>query len=105
MSTIIVIGLRNDQTLIGADYTQSLFVFSLSPLPLLLSLSLFLIFLLFLLFIELFSMSLNEKTKLRGLIEILCSASEYESLPIRHKEDFMMKQLSTKIPLKLTNIK
>ncbi|XP_019848948.1 PREDICTED: U5 small nuclear ribonucleoprotein 200 kDa helicase-like [Amphimedon queenslandica] len=55
--------------------------------------------------IELFSMSLNEKTKLRGLIEILCSASEYEDLPIRHKEDSLMKQLLTKVPLKLTNIK
>ena len=50
-------------------------------------------------------MSLNEKTKLRGLIEILCSASEYEDLPIRHKEDSLMKQLLTKVPLKLTNIK
>jgi pre-mRNA-splicing helicase BRR2 len=55
--------------------------------------------------IELFSMSLNEKTKLKGLIEILCSASEYESLPIRHREDSLLKQLSTKIPLKLTNVK
>ena len=50
-------------------------------------------------------MSLNEKTKLRGLIEILCSASEYERLPIRHKEDALLAQLATKIPLKLTNVK
>lgn len=55
--------------------------------------------------IELFSMSLNEKTKLRGLIEILCSSSEYEGLPIRYKEDSLLRQLSTRIPLKLSNIK
>ena len=50
-------------------------------------------------------MSLNEKTKLRGLIEILCSSSEYEGLPIRYKEDSLLRQLSTRIPLKLSNIK
>ena len=48
-------------------------------------------------------MSLNEKTKLRGLVEILCSASEYESLPIRHKEEDLMKQLATRVPLRLPN--
>ena len=48
-------------------------------------------------------MSLNEKTKLRGLIEILCSASEYEGLPIRHKEDSLLKQLATRVPLKMQN--
>ena len=54
---------------------------------------------------ELFSMSLNSKTKLKGLIEILASAAEYENLPIRHKEDMLLQQLSTRVPLKLTNAK
>ena len=54
---------------------------------------------------ELFSMSLNSKTKLKGLIEILASAAEYENLPIRHKEDILLQQLSTRVPLKLTNVK
>lgn len=54
---------------------------------------------------ELFSMSLNSKTKLKGLIEILASAAEYENLPIRHKEDTLLQQLSTRVPLKLTNTK
>ncbi|XP_078355159.1 U5 small nuclear ribonucleoprotein 200 kDa helicase-like, partial [Oculina patagonica] len=42
--------------------------------------------------IELFSVSLNAKTKLRGLIEIISSAYEYERLPIRHHEDATLKQ-------------
>ena len=46
-------------------------------------------------------MSLNNKTKLRGLIEILSSAAEYEHLPIRHKEDSLLRQLSSRVPLKL----
>lgn len=42
---------------------------------------------------ELFSVSLNAKTKLRGLIEIIASAFEYESLSIRHHEDATLKQV------------
>ena len=38
-------------------------------------------------------MSLNNKTKMRGLIEILSEASEYENLPIRHKEEVVLKQV------------
>ena len=49
---------------------------------------------------ELFSMSLNNKTKLKGLIEILSSAAEYENLPIRHKEDSLLRQLSARVPIK-----
>ena len=54
---------------------------------------------------ELFSMSLNNKTKLKGLLEILSSAAEYESLPIRHKEDSLLRQLGTRVPLKLPQAK
>jgi len=39
-------------------------------------------------------MSLNSKTKMRGLIEILAEASEYENLQIRHKEEVVLKQAS-----------
>ena len=55
--------------------------------------------------IELFSMSLNSKTKIRGLIEIISNAAEYESIPIRHKEDVILKQLLAKVPHKMANIK
>lgn len=55
--------------------------------------------------IELFSMSLNAKTKIRGLIEIIASAAEYENIPIRHHEDNVLKQLATKLPHKLSQPK
>ncbi|XP_028391652.1 U5 small nuclear ribonucleoprotein 200 kDa helicase-like [Dendronephthya gigantea] len=55
--------------------------------------------------IELFSVSLNNKTKLKGLIEIIASAYEYENLPIRHHEDTTLKQLSTRVPHKLASQK
>ncbi|VDP05372.1 unnamed protein product [Soboliphyme baturini] len=50
--------------------------------------------------VELFSMSLSSKTKVRGLIEIISSASEYESIPVRHREDNILKQLAAKVPNK-----
>lgn len=45
-------------------------------------------------FPELFSMSLNAKTKIRGLIEIISNAAEYKSIPIRHHEDTLLHQVN-----------
>lgn len=39
-------------------------------------------------------MSLNAKTKVRGLIEIISNAAEYENIPIRHHEDNLLRQVS-----------
>lgn len=44
-------------------------------------------------FAELFSMSLNAKTKIRGLIEIISNAAEYKNIPIRHHEDALLRQV------------
>jgi pre-mRNA-splicing helicase BRR2 len=43
--------------------------------------------------IELFSSSLTAKTKLKGLLEILSSASEYTRLPMRPGEDELVRKL------------
>jgi len=53
----------------------------------------------------LFSMSLNNKTKIRGLIEIISAAAEYEDLPIRHGEDSLLRNLATRLPNKLQSSK
>nr|XP_027194673.1 U5 small nuclear ribonucleoprotein 200 kDa helicase-like [Dermatophagoides pteronyssinus] len=55
--------------------------------------------------IELFSLSLNAKTKIRNLIEIISSASEYENIPIRHREDGILQQLHSKVPNKIPQAK
>lgn len=39
-------------------------------------------------------MSLNAKTKIRGLIEIISNAAEYKNIPIRHHEDTLLRQVS-----------
>jgi pre-mRNA-splicing helicase BRR2 len=51
--------------------------------------------------LELFSSSLADKTKMKGLVEILCSASEYEDLEIRHTEERTLKQLAGHLPIKV----
>ncbi|XP_016314696.1 U5 small nuclear ribonucleoprotein 200 kDa helicase-like [Sinocyclocheilus anshuiensis] len=55
--------------------------------------------------IELFSMSLNAKTKVRGLIEIISNAAEYKNIPIRHHEDTLLRQMAQKVSHKLNNPK
>ena len=55
--------------------------------------------------IELFSMSLNNKTKIRGLIDIIFAAAEYEDLPIRHCKDSLLRNLATNCPNKLNSSK
>eukprot|EP00112_Aurelia_sp_Birch-Aquarium-sp1_P011482 Seg2414.1 transcript_id=Seg2414.1/GoldUCD/mRNA.D3Y31 product="U5 small nuclear ribonucleoprotein 200 kDa helicase" protein_id=Seg2414.1/GoldUCD/D3Y31 len=55
--------------------------------------------------IESFSASLTAKTKLKGLIEIIASAHEYENLPIRQHEDSILKQLANRVPYKVSSTK
>jgi pre-mRNA-splicing helicase BRR2 len=50
-------------------------------------------------------MSLNAKTKVKGLIEIVSNAAEYEEIPIRHHEDSVLRQLASRLPNKLANPK
>ncbi|KAF9411851.1 hypothetical protein HW555_009456 [Spodoptera exigua] len=50
--------------------------------------------------IELFSLSLTNKTKIRGLLEIISSAAEYSELCIRHREENIIKALAAKVPHK-----
>lgn len=47
-------------------------------------------------------MSLNAKTKIRGLLEIISSAAEYEDVVVRHHEDNILKSLAARLPNKLT---
>lgn len=52
--------------------------------------------------IELFSLSLNNKTKIRGLLEIVSSAAEYDEVVVRHHEDNILRSLANRLPNKLT---
>ncbi|SJX63979.1 probable ATP dependent RNA helicase [Sporisorium reilianum f. sp. reilianum] len=51
--------------------------------------------------IDVFNMSLKERTKLRGMLEIVSSAAEFEDLPIRQHEDVVLQRIYDRLPLKL----
>lgn len=53
--------------------------------------------------IEIFSMSLTPGTKIRGLLEIICSSAEFSSIPMRHREEVVLGKLYERCPIKLSN--
>lgn len=55
--------------------------------------------------IELFSLSLKPKTKLRALVEIISNASEFASMPIRYKEELTLRKLADRLPNQMKNQK
>jgi len=42
---------------------------------------------------------LNAKTKLKGLLEILSAAAEYDVIPVRHGEEAILRKLAAHLPL------
>ncbi|KAF9504269.1 hypothetical protein BS47DRAFT_1355400 [Hydnum rufescens UP504] len=54
--------------------------------------------------VEVFSMSLKEKTKLKGLLEIVSSSAEFESIPIRRHEEVLLKRIYDRVPVKLDTV-
>lgn len=54
--------------------------------------------------IELFANSVTAKTKLRGLLDILASASEFNDLPVRQQEEKALKMLAAHLPQKVSSI-
>lgn len=55
--------------------------------------------------VDMFSVSLKSTTKLKGLLEIVSSATEFDNIPIRHHEDSVLKSLHDRLPIKLGNPK
>jgi hypothetical protein len=51
--------------------------------------------------VEVYTLSLKERTKLKGLLEVVASSAEFESIPIRRHEDTLLKRLYDRLPVKL----
>jgi pre-mRNA-splicing helicase BRR2 len=51
--------------------------------------------------VETFSASIKESTKLKGLLEIVSSANEFESIPIRHHEETLLQRIYDRVPVKV----
>lgn len=54
--------------------------------------------------LDTFSMSLTDKTKLKGLLEIVSAAVEFEDIPIRHHEDLLLRKVYDRVPVKMANV-
>jgi pre-mRNA-splicing helicase BRR2 len=51
--------------------------------------------------VETFNASIKETTKLKGVLEIVSSANEFESIPIRHHEDTILSRIYDRVPVKV----
>ena len=51
--------------------------------------------------VEVYTLSLKERTKLKGLLEVVSSSAEFESVPIRRHEDVLLRRIYERVPVKL----
>ncbi|KAF8886795.1 putative RNA helicase [Infundibulicybe gibba] len=51
--------------------------------------------------VEVYTLSLKEKTKLKGLLEVVSSSAEFETIPIRRHEDALLRRIYDRVPVKL----
>lgn len=54
--------------------------------------------------IDLFMSSLTAKTKMRGLLEVVAAASEFDGIPIRQHEAGKLRKLAAHLPMKLDSL-
>ncbi|KAI0088962.1 Sec63-domain-containing protein [Irpex rosettiformis] len=51
--------------------------------------------------VEVYTLSLKERTKLKGLLEVVSSSAEFEMIPIRRHEDVLLRRIYDRVPVKL----
>ncbi|KAJ2441078.1 Pre-mRNA splicing, partial [Coemansia sp. RSA 2424] len=51
--------------------------------------------------VEMFALSLGPKTKLRGVLDIVSAADEFDALPIRHREGPVLARIASRLPVPL----
>ncbi|KIK97275.1 hypothetical protein PAXRUDRAFT_825079 [Paxillus rubicundulus Ve08.2h10] len=51
--------------------------------------------------VEVYTLSLKERTKLKGLLEVVSSSAEFETIPIRRHEDVVLRRVYDRVPVKL----
>lgn len=50
---------------------------------------------------EVYILSLKERTELKGLLEVVSSSAEFECIPIRRHEDTLLRRIYDRVPVKL----
>ncbi|TFK32698.1 Sec63 Brl domain-containing protein [Crucibulum laeve] len=54
--------------------------------------------------VEVYTLSLKERTKLKGLLEVVSSSAEFETIPIRRHEDALLRRIYDRVPVKLDRV-
>ncbi len=54
--------------------------------------------------VEVYTLSLKERTKLKGLLEVVSSSAEFEVVPIRRHEDVILRRLYDRLPVKIDQV-
>jgi pre-mRNA-splicing helicase BRR2 len=54
--------------------------------------------------VEVYTLSLKERTKLKGLLEVVSSSAEFESIPIRRHEEALLQRIYDRVPVKLEKV-
>ncbi|KAM6489678.1 Sec63 Brl domain containing protein [Amanita muscaria] len=54
--------------------------------------------------VEVYTLSLKERTKLKGLLEVMSSSAEFESIPIRRHEETLLRRIYERVPVKLEHV-
>lgn len=54
--------------------------------------------------VEVYTLSLKESTKLKGLLEVVSSSAEFENIPIRRHEDALLRRVYDRVPVKLDQV-
>ncbi|KAF7363545.1 U5 small nuclear ribonucleoprotein helicase [Mycena sanguinolenta] len=51
--------------------------------------------------VEVYTLSLKQNTKLKGILEVVSSSAEFESIPIRRHEEALLRRIYDRVPVKL----
>ena len=51
--------------------------------------------------VEVYTLSLKERTKLKGLLEVVSSSADFKTIPIRRHEDALLRRIYGRVPVKL----
>jgi len=54
--------------------------------------------------VEVYTLSLKERTKLKGLLEVVSSSAEFETIPIRRHEESLLRRIYDRVPVKLEQV-
>ncbi|CAK5277379.1 unnamed protein product [Mycena citricolor] len=51
--------------------------------------------------VEIYTLSLKDNTKLKGILDVVASSTEFESIPIRRHEEALLRRIYDRVPVKL----